>query len=51
MEQRISEAQRLGFKKIIIPSFSKRKSANVSDKIELIQCLKIEEAIKVIFRA
>jgi DNA repair protein RadA/Sms len=51
MEQRIAEAERLGFKKIIIPPFSKRKPETATKSIEAIQCSKIEEAIKKIFKA
>lgn len=50
MEQRISEAERMGFKKMIIPSFSKKKAGKAYN-IELIQCAKIEEALKIIFKS
>lgn len=51
MEQRISEAERLGFKKIIIPPFPKSKSVTAFKGIDIIQCSKIEDAIKKIFNA
>jgi DNA repair protein RadA/Sms len=49
IEQRIAEASRLGFKKIIIPDGYKAKDPEVSKNIEVIACSKIEEAIKAIF--
>lgn len=49
MEQRISEASKLGFKKIIIPQYSKSKLGNLNGKIQIEMCLKIEDALKLIF--
>ncbi|MBA7702683.1 DNA repair protein RadA [subsurface metagenome] len=49
LEQRISEASRLGFKKIIIPVYSKRRSENNGSKIEVLQCSKIEDALRIIY--
>lgn len=47
IEQRISEAEKLGFKRIIIPEF---KSISIKPKnIEVLQCRKVEEAFKMIF--
>jgi len=50
LEQRITEAERLGFKKIITPPFSKKKQAKTFSNIDIIQCSKIEEAIQFIFK-
>jgi DNA repair protein RadA/Sms len=48
IEQRISEAARLGFKKIIIPEGYKELSEK-KQNIQVIRCSKIEQAIKIIF--
>lgn len=48
IDQRIAEASRLGFKRIIIPKLRKEKSG--SHPIEIIQCTKLEDAIKLIFQ-
>ena len=50
IEQRILEAEKLGFKKMIIPDFN-LKSINISKlNIELIQVKKVEEAFLVLFK-
>ena len=49
IEQRIGEAQKLGFKKILIPHFNSKSVDFSSFKIEVIQVRKIEEAIKFLF--
>lgn len=49
LEQRISEALKLGFKKIIIPQYPKNKLGNFTDRINIEMCLKIEDALKIIF--
>ena len=50
IEQRILEAEKLGFKKMIIPDFN-LKSINLSKlNIELIQVKKVEEAFRVLFK-
>jgi DNA repair protein RadA/Sms len=50
MEQRILEAEKLGFKKMIIPEIN-LKSLNVSKlNIQLIQVKKVEEAFRVLFK-
>jgi DNA repair protein RadA/Sms len=49
IEQRISEAGRLGFTQIIVPCLKKKLPAQ-SD-IKILQCSRIEEAIKLIFRS
>jgi DNA repair protein RadA/Sms len=50
MEQRVAEASRLGFKRVIIPEYSKNKLSGFEKNTTLIRCAKIEEAIKIIFR-
>ena len=49
LEQRIAEAARLGFTKIIIARSSRTKFEGSVKNIDVIQCAKIEDAIKVIF--
>ncbi len=49
IEQRIAEAARLGFKRIMVPESFKNKSGLPENKIEIIPCSKIEQAIKLIF--
>jgi len=50
IEQRILEAEKLGFKKMIIPEYN-LKSLNLSKlNIELIQVKKVEEAFRVLFK-
>jgi DNA repair protein RadA/Sms len=50
MQQRILEAEKLGFKKMIIPEIN-LKSLNVSKlNIQLIQVKKVEEAFRVLFK-
>ncbi|HQJ91177.1 MAG TPA: magnesium chelatase domain-containing protein, partial [Paludibacteraceae bacterium] len=47
IEQRISEAEKLGFNRIIIPEF---KTLNIKNqKIEIIQAKKVEEAFRIMF--
>lgn len=47
IEQRISEAEKLGFKKIVIPEF---KSISLKNpKIEIVQARKVEEAFRILF--
>jgi DNA repair protein RadA/Sms len=48
IEQRISEAEKLGFEKIIISSFNKGIS-QTNHSIELIQCARIDEVLKALF--
>lgn len=50
IEQRISEAQKLGFKKIIIPYNSFAADSNKRFKIEIVQVKKVEEAFRLLFR-
>ncbi len=48
VEQRIQEAEKLGFEKIILSKFSKIAKKNY--KIEIIKVSKIEEVVKVLFQ-
>ncbi len=48
IEQRISEAEKLGFEKIIISSFNKGISQK-NHKIELVLCARIDEVLKALF--
>ncbi len=48
LEQRIAEAARLGFKKIVIPKL--KKDLPSYKDIQLIPCSKLEEATRVLFR-
>lgn len=47
VDQRISEASRLGFKTIIVPGMAKIKAAPQS--IKVVKCSRIEDAVKLIF--
>jgi DNA repair protein RadA/Sms len=50
MEQRILEAEKLGFKKMIIPDIN-LKSINLTKlNIELVKVKKVEEAFRVLFK-
>jgi len=49
MEQRISEAARLGFKKIMISGYNTKKIAAKRHKIEIITVKKMEDAVKYLF--
>ena len=48
IEQRISEAEKLGFDKIIISTFNKGISQK-NHKIELVMCARIDEVLKALF--
>lgn len=48
VEQRIQEAEKLGFKKIILSKFN--KIAKKNSKIEIIKVSKIEEVVGILFR-
>jgi DNA repair protein RadA/Sms len=48
IEQRISEAEKLGFDKIVVSKFNKNLNTN-SSKIKIIQCGVISEVIKSLF--
>ncbi len=47
IEQRITEAEKLGFKRIIIPRF---KGLNVKTSIEILPVGKVEEAFRLLFK-
>ena len=50
IEQRILEAEKLGFQKIIIPDFNLHKSdKNTRFSIEVIKAKKVEDAFRVLF--
>lgn len=49
IEQRIAEAQKLGFKKIIVPEFNKSQLAKTNWKIEVIGVQKVEDAFRLLF--
>lgn len=48
-EQRIAEAQKLGFKKIIIPEFNRSQLAKKNWHIEVVGAKKVEEAFRTLF--
>lgn len=50
MEQRISEACKLGFRKIIIPELKQKNNDWSKLDIEIIQVRKVEEAFRVLFK-
>ena len=50
VEQRISEAEKLGFKKIIIPEFNFGQIVKGKHQIEIIAASKVDEAFKILFR-
>ncbi|MGD2035503.1 MAG: DNA repair protein RadA, partial [Bacteroidales bacterium] len=49
IEQRITEAERLGFNKIVVPPVPKGKKGKPAGQIDIVQCGKVEDAIKTIF--
>lgn len=49
MEQRILEAQKLGFKRIILPTFKAEEKAFKRFKIEVAQVNRVEEAFRLLF--
>jgi DNA repair protein RadA/Sms len=50
IEQRIGEAQKLGFRKIIVPNFNTKGIDLKKFNIEIIQAGKVEEAMKYMFK-
>ncbi len=50
IEQRISEAQKLGFKRIIIPYNSFKDAEDKRFKIQILQVRKVEEAFRLLFK-
>lgn len=49
VEQRIAEAQKLGFKKILIPEFNREKLAKTNWKIEVAGVKRVEDAFRILF--
>lgn len=49
IEQRIKEAEKLGFKRFILPYYNYKNLANPSSQIELLPAKKVEEAFRFIF--
>lgn len=49
LEQRISEASRLGFRKMLVARSPRQKSIPAGNEMEVIFCSRIEEAVKKIF--
>lgn len=49
IEQRIAEAQKLGFAKIIVPEFNHKQLSKTTWKIEVVSVRKVEEAFRVLF--
>lgn len=49
IEQRISEAEKLGFKSIILPKYTLQSLDSKKIKIELIPVRKVEEAFRILF--
>ncbi len=50
IEQRILEAEKLGFNKIIIPDFNIQALNLKKTKIEIVQVKKVEEAFRILFK-
>ena len=50
IEQRILEAEKLGFNKIIIPDFNLQALNLKKTKIEIVQVKKVEEAFRILFK-
>ncbi len=50
IEQRIAEAEKLGFKKIIIPSSNAKGLTNNNYKIDIVPVRKVEEAFRILFK-
>lgn len=49
IEQRISEADKLGFKRILIPEFNRQQLASRQHNIQIIGVSKVEEAFRTLF--
>ena len=50
VDQRISEAEKLGFKRIIIPDFNSGMIDKKKYKIEILGASKVDEAFKILFK-
>ena len=49
IEQRIAEAQKLGFSKIIVPAFNYKQLSKTNWKLDVVSVRKVEEAFRVLF--
>ncbi len=49
IEQRIAEAQKLGFSKIIVPEFNYKQLSKTNWKLDVVSVRKVEEAFRVLF--
>jgi DNA repair protein RadA/Sms len=49
IEQRIAEAERLGFEQIFISKYNKLSADHITNKIKVVQVAKIEEAFSLLF--
>lgn len=49
LDQRIKEAERMGFNRIIISSFSKREGTEKRQKIEILRAGKVEQLFRLLF--
>jgi DNA repair protein RadA/Sms len=49
IEQRIAEAERLGFEQIFISKYNKLSAEHITNKIKVVQVAKIEEAFSLLF--
>jgi DNA repair protein RadA/Sms len=49
IEQRIAEAERLGFEQIFISKYNKLSADHIANKIKVVQVAKIEEAFSLLF--
>ncbi len=50
LEQRISEAEKMGFEKIVISSFNKKEGLQKNHKIEIVRAGKVEQLFRMLFR-
>jgi DNA repair protein RadA/Sms len=48
--QRIAEAEKMGYKKIVVSSFSKKEGLKKSGKIEILQAGKVEQLIRMVLK-
>jgi DNA repair protein RadA/Sms len=46
IEQRISEAEKLGFERIFVSGFSQKNTSSAKQKIEIVPIQKIHELVK-----
>ncbi len=50
LPQRIAEAEKMGYKKIVVSSFSKKEGLNKTGNIEILQAGKVEQLIRMILK-